>query len=93
MAHDVHALHVSHYKGSATWRSSVSPADDSWKFFIDNKGSPHLYLAAEVQTTEGETVTTYVPCVRAMLRADAEAGLPPHGEDPLKDPAVAALAL
>lgn len=93
MAHDTHALHVSHYKGSATWRTSVSPTDGSWLLFVDAGGSPHLYLATETRTAEGETVTTYAPCVRAMLRADAEAGRMPHGEDPLKDPAVAALAL
>lgn len=84
MAHDTHSLHVSHYKGSANWRSAVSPADGSWQLFIDAGGSPHLYLAEQVQTNEGETVTTYVATVCAMLRADAEA-------DPALGEGVAAL--
>lgn len=68
MSHDKHTVHVSHYQDSPTWRSSVAPADRSWLLLIDVTGSPHLYLASETQDAEGQTVTTYVPCVRAMLR-------------------------
>lgn len=68
MAHDKNAIHVSHFQDSSTWRTSVAPADRSWLLFIDVTGSPHLYLATETQDGEGQTVTTYAPCVRAMLR-------------------------
>lgn len=71
MAHNKHALHISHYPNSPTWRSTVAPEDRSWILLIDVNGSPHLYLAAEAQDAEGQTVTTYAPCVRAMLRDGA----------------------
>ncbi len=68
MAHDKNALHVSHYKDSPTWRSEVTPEDRSWLLFVDVTGAPHLYLATETQDADGHTVSTYTPCVRAMLR-------------------------
>lgn len=70
MAHDQNTIHVSHYKGSPTWRSAVSPEDRSWLLFIDVTGAPHLYLATETQDGDGQTCTTYAPCVRAMLRIE-----------------------
>jgi len=87
MAHDKNTIHVSHYQDSPTWRSAVMPEDRQWLLFVDVTGAPHLYLAAETQDAEGSTVTTYVPCVRAMLRSEA---IP---DDPLADKSVAALAL
>lgn len=70
MAHDKHTVHVSHYTNSPTWRSAIAPEDRSWLLFIDVTGAPHLYLATETQNAEGQTVTTYAPCVRAMLRPE-----------------------
>ncbi len=92
MAHDKNTIHVSHYTGSTVWRSAVAPKDRSWILYVDQTGAPHLYLAAEVLDNEGHTVTTYVPCVRAMLRSEAEAGSRPEG-DPLRDTSVSVLAL
>jgi len=93
MAHDKHTIRVSHYENSPTWRSAIVPDDRSWLLFIDVAGAPHLYLATETQDAEGQTVTTFAPCVRAMLRSEAEQGKLAELPDPLRDPAVGALAL
>lgn len=79
MAHDRNTIHVSHYQSSPTWRSAIAPEDRSWLLFIDVTGAPHLYLATETQDGEGQTVTTYAPCVRAMLRPEDVSGRPPEG--------------
>lgn len=69
-----HRIHVSHYADSSTWRTDIAPEDRSWLVRVDVTGAPHMYLATEVQEDDTQTTTTYTPCVRAMLRADAEAG-------------------
>lgn len=80
MAHDKHTIHVSHYTSSPTWRTAVTPEDRSWALFIDVTGAPHLYLASLTSEGDGQTATTYTPCVRAMLRAE-------HADAPGKMPA------
>lgn len=60
---DMQNIHVKRYADNGhSYCGSIEPEDRSWIVFIDNEGNPSLWVEAETEDEDGQTIHGYA-CV------------------------------